>query len=242
MKFVLSGEGSSDLGVKEPGGFFKKGVMTFLINTIATNAGCQQIQYELVMERELKALKKADRRNVMGRGKEYKPFESIYLSAQYLGKHAKKNDAAGVVFFRDSDGTNSAPRDRWEALVKAMQGGFKESGNKYCIPMVPRPKSEAWLLGFYQGKLPNQQAYNHCERFEEMPGNDGSPHSLKKLLQKAVNPNGNPYDVIAEEDIAGIDWSRIDMPSLNLFRKRLENVLAAMQQKSLPHPESETYL
>lgn len=245
MKFILSGEGPSDLGINEPNGDFRKGAMTFLINAIAKKVGCSNLSFKLIMEKELKSLKKADRRNTMGRGIEYKPHESEYLSALYLGRYALEDGAnkeIGVIFFKDTDGTNSAPRNRWEMIVKAMQGGFKFSGNPFCVPMVPRPKSEAWLLGYYQGNLDNQQAYNHCERFEEMPGNDNSPNSLKKLLQKAVSPEGNPYDVITEEDIAEIDWSRVDMPSLNLFRKRLENVLAAMQDKHLPNPENETIL
>ena len=66
-----------------------------------------------------------------------------------------------------------------------MQSGFESSGNTYCVPMVPRPKSEAWLLGYYQKNLPGQFAYNHCERFENMPGNDGSPNAVKELLKEA---------------------------------------------------------
>ena len=108
--------------------------------------------------------------------------------------------------------------------------------------MVPRPKSEAWLLGYYQKNLPRQNAYNHCERFEDLPGNDGSPNSAKELLKKTLNTTGDVYDLIDKEEIEAIDWEQIDMPSLNLFRKRLENVLAAMTGSSYPHPITETQL
>ena len=246
MKFLLAGEGSSDLGTMLPDGTLKKGAMTLLVDAIADKSCSMVPDYHLVSESELKLLKKQDRRNTMGRGKEFKPFEEVFLSAQYLGKHSvvvfPDEEQAGVVFFKDSDGTNTAPRDRWENIVKAMQAGFDCSGNKYGVPMVPRPKSEAWFMGYYQKELPGQQAYNHCERFEEMPGNDGSPNALKKQLKMALNTNGDVYDLIEKDVIHAIDWERVDMPSLNLFRKRLENVLAAMTGKPYPHSIPETQL
>ncbi len=246
MKFLLAGEGSSDLGSMHPDGTLKKGAMTLLIDVIAQKSCGMRPEYCLVSEKQLKALKKQDRRNTMGRSTEYKPFEEVFLSAQYLGKYSKNifpdEEYAGVVFFKDSDGTNAAPRRLWEGIVKAMQAGFRMSGNKYGVPMVPRPKSEAWLMGYYQKNLPGQQAYNHCERFEDMPGNDGSPNALKTLLKTALNTAGDVYDLIGKDEIDAIDWERVDMPSLNLFRKRLENVLAAMTGAAYPHPIAETQL
>ena len=245
MNFLLAGEGSSDLGTLSSDGSLKKGAMTLLVDTIAEKNHDMTPDYRLVTESQVKALKKQDKRNIMGRGKEYKPFEEVYLSAQYLGKHAEtvfQDAGAGVIFFKDSDGTNAVHRNLWETIVKAMQAGFEMSGNKNGVAMVPRPKSEAWLLGYYQKNLPGQNAYNHCERFEDLPGNDGSPNSTKELLKKALNTTGDVYDLIDKEKIEAIDWKQIDMPSLNLFRKRLENVLAAMTGSSYPHPITETQL
>lgn len=245
MKFLLAGEGSSDLGTLSYDGTLKKGAMTLLVDAIAEKNHNMTPEYQLVTERKLKALKKQDRRNIMGRGIEHHPFEEVYLSAQYLGQHAQtvfQDEGAGVIFFKDSDGTNAAPRNLWESIVTAMQAGFENSGNKNCVPMVPRPKSEAWLLGYYQKNLPRQSAYNHCERFEDLPGNDGSPNSAKELLKKALNTTGDVYDLIDKNEIDAIQWERIDMPSFNLFRKRLENVLAAMTGNSYPHSIPETQL
>lgn len=246
MKFILAGEGSSDLGTTLPDGTLKKGAMTLLVDAIADKCCSMMPDYHLVSESELKSLKKQDRRNTMGRGKEHKPFEEVFLSAQYLGKYSKTvfpdEEQAGVVFFKDSDGTNAAPKNRWESIVKAMQAGFENSGNQYGVPMVPRPKSEAWFMGYYQKNLPRQQAYNHCKRFEDMPGNDGSPNALKTQLMAALNTDGNVYDLLGKDEIDAIDWKRIDMPSLNLFRKRLENVLAAVNGAPYPHPITETQL
>lgn len=246
MKFLLAGEGSSDLGTLSFDDTLKKGAMTLLVDCIAEKKYAEVPEYSLVTESQLKTLKKQDRRNIMGRSKEYKPFEEVYLSAQYLGRHSKAvfqdDENAGVIFFKDSDGTNSAPRHLWEKTVKAMQSGFEASGNKHGVAMVPRPKSEAWLLGYYQKNFPGQREYNHCERFEELPGNDGSPRSAKELLKKSLNTTGDVYDLISKDEIEAIQWERIDMPSFNLFRKRLENVLAAMTGNSYPHPISETQL
>ena len=245
MNFLLAGEGSSDLGTLSFDGTLKKGAMTLLIDTIAEKNYGITPDYQLVTESQLSRLKKQDKRNIMGRGKEYKPFEEVFLSAQYLGRYAKtvfQDDDSGVIFFKDSDGTNAAPRNLWENIVKAMQAGFEISGNRNGVAMVPRPKSEAWLLGYYQKNLPGQHEYNHCEQFEKLPGNDGSPNSAKELLKKALNTTGDVYDLIVKEEIEAIQWEQIDMPSFNLFRKRLENVLAAMTGTSHPHPIQETQL
>ena len=75
-----------------------------------------------------------------------------------------------------------------------------------------------------------------------MPGNDGSPNALKTQLMAALNTDGNVYDLLGKDEIDAIDWKRIDMPSLNLFRKRLENVLAAVNGAPYPHPITETQL
>ena len=119
MKFILAGEGSSDLGTTLPDGTLKKGAMTLLVDAIADKCCSMMPDYHLVSESELKSLKKQDRRNTMGRGKEHKPYEEVFLSAQYLGKYSKTvfpdEEQAGVVFFKDSDGTNAAPKKRWES-------------------------------------------------------------------------------------------------------------------------------
>lgn len=241
MRFILAGEGPSDLGSKDDQGGFKKGAMTHIIDAIALKHHGRSPEYEYLADVEVQRLKKKNPRLLGNRGREAKPHTEIYLSALCLGEEAKqKGGSWGVIFFKDADGTRSASPNLWESKVKAMQSGFDSSGNSYGVPMVPRPKSEAWLLGYYQKGLPKQNAYNHCERFEGMSGNDASPNSLKKLLQKALKTKGNVYDLITEKEFHDIEWERIDMSSFNLFRKRLENVLAEMSGLSPPPPLEET--
>ncbi|HQC42102.1 MAG TPA: hypothetical protein PLV91_01360 [Verrucomicrobiota bacterium] len=242
MCFILTGEGPSDLGT-EDNGRFRKGAMTHIVDAIALKGYGRCPEYHFLNKRDVGKLKKKNPRIIPYRGREAKPYEEIYLSAFCLGEEARhKGESWGVIFFTDTDGTRSERRDDdlWEKKVKAMQLGFDSSDNPYGIPMVPKPKSEAWLMGYYQKGLPEQRAYNHCERFEEEPGNDASPNSLKKLLQKALETEGNPYDLITEEELHSVKWEKIDMPSFNLFRKRLENVLAEMNGREPPHPLEET--
>ncbi|MDI9400439.1 MAG: hypothetical protein ACOX2U_02420 [Limisphaerales bacterium] len=245
MRFILAGEGSSDLGSKDDQGGFRKGAMTHIIDAIALKHHDCSPEYEYLADVEVQRLKKKNPRLLGNRGREAKPHTEIYLSALSLGEEANrkaknKGEDWGVVFFKDTDGTRSASPNLWESKVRAMQSGFDSSRNPYGIPMVPKPKSEAWLLGYYQKGLPEQRAYNHCERFEEMSGNDASPNSLKKLLQKALKTKGNVYELITEGKLRSVDWEEIDMPSFNLFRKRLENVLAEMNGQPPPHPVEET--
>lgn len=241
MHFILAGEGPSDLGSKDNEGKFRKGAMTHIVDAIALRGYKCLPEYQFLTKNDVKKLKKKNPRIIFERGIEDKHSGEIYLSAFCLGEEAnQKGGSWGVIFFTDADGTRSAPRDVWEKKVRDMQQGFDSSRNPHGIPMVPRPKSEAWLLGYYQKGLPRQNAYNHCERFEEMSGNDASPNSLKNLLQKALDPEGNPYDRITEEELHSVKWEKIDMPSFNLFRKRLENVLAEMNGQTPPHPPEET--
>lgn len=241
MRFILAGEGPSDLGAKDGVGGFRKGAMTHIVDAIALKGYERFPEYHFLDEADVRTLKKKNPRIISDRGGGTKPYREIYLSACCLGEEAKhKGESWGVIFFMDTDGTRSAPRNLWEKKVRAMQQGFDSSRNPYGVPMVPRPKSEAWLLGYYQKGLPRQNAYNHCERFEEMPGNDASPNSLKKLLQKALGTEGNPYNLITEKELHSVKWERIDMPSFNLFRKRLENVLAEMNGREPPYPPKET--
>lgn len=243
MYFILAGEGASDLGTKD-NGQIHKGAMTHIIDSIALVNYQALPLYEMLSEGEVKRLIKNDRRNTMPQGKEHKPHENTFLRAKYLGTYANgyEDGEYGVVYFKDSDGTRSAPKELWKKIVKAMQAGFNASKNKNCVPMVPRPKSEAWLMGYYQKNLPGQAVYNDCGRFEDCSGNDSSPNALKKQLRTALNTTGDVYDLITENEIYSIDWPKIDMPSFNLFRKRLENVLAAMNGRPYPHDVSYTVL
>lgn len=224
MLIVLSGEGKSDLGYTAYNGDFIKGPMGYAIEYFFPKAG-QHPQYHYISETELTKICKGNKRLHLGeRGATEKPYKGIYNLAMHLSSYAsnKFKEKHCVVLFRDADGTNSVPRDNWEQKVNAVLAGFDTVNKANGVPMIPRPKSEAWLLAYYQENLPNQKAYNKSGRFEDYSGNDASKNSLKKLLQKAFKGVKNPYDQINGQEI---DWDRIDMPSFNRFKERLKEVI-----------------
>ncbi len=229
MLIVLSGEGKSDLGYTAYNGDFIKGPMGYAIEYFFQKAG-QYPQYYYISETELTKIRKDNRRAYLGiRGATEKPYKGIYNLAVHLSSYAsnKFKEKHCVVLFRDADGTNSVPRDNWEQKVNAVLAGFNTVNKANGVPMIPRPKSEAWLLAYYQKNLPNQHAYNKPERFEDYSGNDASKNSLKKLLQQAFKGEENPYSQIDGQEI---DWERIDMLSFNRFKKRLKEVIKYLLQ------------
>ncbi|HCE46907.1 MAG TPA: hypothetical protein DET40_25450 [Lentisphaeria bacterium] len=242
MFFVVSGEGSSDLGTKDLDGSLKKGAMTFILDRLSELSCGQVPDYELQSESDVKQLRKLlNLRDTGPRGTDEskKESEKLWLNSYALAVYAKrKEERAGLVYFRDTDGTRAAPHDRWKRMVDAMYSGFKHADYKWGVAMVPRPKSEAWFLAYYQKNDGTHNAYDKCSRFEDMSGNDGSQNSCKSLLMRWCSCSGNVYqDVITEEEIKCIDWNHIDMPSLTIFRKRFENVITGLNGRSYPHPD-----
>lgn len=224
MKVILSGEGPSDLGSKN-GSQFQKGPMCYILDVLFAKVGII-FDYDYKSEHELKLLKKEKRRFCLGKKGCSKEHRDFFISAKMLALYAKDDGAKDsiVILFKDSDGTRSASSSLWQEKWDAVISGFSSASFENGIPMIPRPKSEAWLLGYYQKNLKNQTAYNNCERFEEYPGNDASQKSLKKLLSTALKTD-NPYELIKQEDIKNIDWDRINMPSFNKFKERFNEVV-----------------
>ena len=237
MLFVISGEGSSDLGAKDTRGALKKGAMTLLLDRLCVLYCSKTVDYDLQTEADVKNLRKKNRRDIGHRGAYPKETETLWLNSLSLAQYAKeRGGAVGLVYFKDSDGTQTAPLDKWEKMIAAMYSGFRSEAFKWGVAMVPRPKSEAWFLAYYQKNDGKHMAYDQCARFENMSGNDGSPNSCKALLKTWCGCNGDVYDgIITEQEIENIDWGRVDMPSFTAFKKRFENVLAGLNKTPYPH-------
>jgi hypothetical protein len=156
-------------------------------------------------------------------------------NAQVLGLLARKlqqekNETVVAVLFRDTDKTNSAPRNIWQAKVDSIKRGFDWAEFPHGVPMMPLPKSEAWLICALK-----ENPYKGCESLETASGNDNSPKSLKSILEKLVG-----YDPPAEEQAewvrtGRVDPERIDMPSFTAFRDGLHGVLEAVTGCSDSH-------
>lgn len=232
MKCLLLGEGPSDLGANDDFAVprFRKGPMIWAIDSLASRRGFDGIDYALLSRGEVSRGIRQSHRGISARPKEVDPeHRAIYQSAWYLGKTALAEGKDMAVFFHDADRTRSAPCDQARKLEEAMDAGFAVAGFFAGVPMIPVPRSEAWLLACFQKGLARQSAYNHAERFENLPANDQSPNLAKKLLQAAVGAESeaDTYSKVMDE-IADVNWSQVKMPSFNRFRERLEYVLDAL--------------
>jgi hypothetical protein len=237
MKLLLSGEGPTDIGSTRlvPGGStFVPGSMAVFVDALIEptlgysllDAAPEMDCVRHVPESELASRSRALGPPVLPGQKRPKGYAGYVKAAQTLGALAQEERGADgaqpvlAVLFRDTDGTQSAPRDRWQQVVNAISGGFERAGFDTGVPMVPRPKSEAWLLCALK-----DPAYQHCEALEDAPGNDRSPRSLK----------GRLFEVVGHEATAGeqaqwvrerrVDPMRIEMPSFAAFREALEQAL-----------------
>jgi hypothetical protein len=125
-----------------------------------------------------------------------------------------------AILFRDSDVTLSADSNQWTDKHKSILDGFAEEECKTGVPMVPKPKSEAWLLCALKAN-----PYQNCSKLEREPGNDASPKSLKKQLAKILSGEVTREILLKLVTARKVDIDRIDMQSFRTFRTRLEEVL-----------------
>lgn len=153
----------------------------------------------------------------------------FFKNARAIARLAKQiwqsgKTPVGAVLFRDADGTNSDDRSLRDDKVNSMRRGFLAEAYEYGVPMVPQPKSEAWLICALQ-----TQPYQNCARFEKISGNDRSPNSAKKQLAAIQKAHPRGADDLADLVVEGVvDVQRIDMPSFNEFRERMTEVARTM--------------
>jgi hypothetical protein len=239
MFLLLSGEGPTDMGTATDnatvceGDAFLRGPMAVIVDQVVE----KQLGYSLLdygsfgfvsehrlvqRAEELKAVKKALRLPGKKQAKETRYF---FNHARLLARIAREQEAAReddvvAVLFRDADGTASAGRGLWEDKRESMLDGFDEEDFPHGVPMLPRPKSEAWVLCALK-----RPPYRGCDALEDRSGNDASPHALKKELAAILDGKDvreTLCEMLAERTI---DIDRIKMPSFTAFRSRLEEVI-----------------
>ncbi len=200
MYFLFSGEGATDLGVGRPGPLVAEGedylygpMTLFTDRIIESRHGYSPLEFlccGYISERnlaargrELKAVKKSARLPGPKR-----PIETRYFfnTARLLARFARekrveRNDDVVAVLFRDADGTASAQRGLWQDKRRSMLDGFAEEGFARGVPMIPKPKSEAWIICALKA-----EPYVGCGPLEDRSGNDNSPDSLKRELEQML--------------------------------------------------------
>jgi len=241
MILVLSGEGPTDIGTRQPkeaGWEFVPGPMAWIVDKLLAQPS--KLNYSMIdlhcgggdcvcflSERDLRDLK-YPRPKFFPRSLSTFDGQFFRASAYQLGKHAQavsveRNDSVIVVFFRDSDGTNSTPMTLWKGKFESMKAGFLLADFQSGVPMVPRPKSEAWMLC---GLLRREDAGRDCSWLEDEPGNDASPNSLKSRLATHLGyaPSAEQQTHMVKEN--QIAPAMIDLPSFTAFCQELDRAFA----------------
>lgn len=234
MLLLVSGEGPSDIGCLghgEEGQFFKHGPMYLFLDKLFD----AHFQYSLldadavtfVHKSELVAdelkhrgrqLSAPGKRKAKETGYYYENARRLALKATQL--QAELDRPVIPVLFRDADGTQSSGRGEWAAKWDSMINGFLDGNSHLGIPILPQPKSEAWLLCASKA-----EPYQHCGSLEQESGNDDSPNSLKAQLSHArsgASTTADLNDAIAE---GHIDPLQINMASFDAFKTRVNDVV-----------------
>jgi len=155
-------------------------------------------------------------------------FSNARLLARFALKlAAEKQTDVVAILFRDDDATQSVGRATWDRKRRSMLDGFRREGFTAGVPMIPKPKSEAWFLCALR-----QQPYQHCEFLEDESGNDNSPRSLKALLEVILGCPATREELTERVRAGEVDSDRIDMPSFVVFRTRFR---AALRSPTTPH-------
>ena len=227
MFFILSGEGSTDIGTNDE----EFGPMTKLIdNWIAQKAGYSFIKeksYAIIsksdLTKEAKSIKAQSRK---GKNVDYETKE-FFKRARALAiiAHRKRRDLSNetpliIILFTDSDDTRSSNKEKWTTRSKSILDGFDRERFPTGIPMIPIPISEAWILCALRNN------YKYCAKLEDESGSKNSPNSLKKQLEEHLGEPETRILLNDKIDAGEIDIDRIkDMPSLTVFKNRLDKVL-----------------
>lgn len=241
MYFLLSGEGPTDLGsriceaeVCEAENFLA-GPLALIVDQMAQDRfeyspleaqACGLVSKHSLVARvgDLKSVGKAVKLPGPKRAKETRYFfnnaRALARIASDLRARWDGNAKVIAVLFRDSDGTASAGRELWTDKHQSMVDGFDQEGFQTGVPMLPKPKSEAWIL------CAVKYHYQACDKLEGRSGNDASPNSLKAELEATLGAPAT-RELLCELVRDGrIDHGRLDMPSFNTFRLRMAEVLS----------------
>lgn len=239
MYLLLSGEGSGDMGACYPSNDccdredFSEGPMAVIVDQLVehfqgfdlSHLDAERVSF--VSEKYLADNKAPARRKAMALKGKKKPEETKYyyenaraLATVAKAKSLEVDDQVVAVLFRDADGTASAGRGNWINKHQSMQEGFRAEAFDFGVAMIPKPKSEAWLLC-----AAKENPYQNCDRLENESGNDSVENSLKDQLATALSErtSGEHTNELLRD--RSIDVFRINMDSFNSFKSDLEKVV-----------------
>ena len=245
---LVSGEGPTDIGKSQYGspnvccwGEWEPGPMACFVDKILQANGINSFEYAamwFVPETVLSEISKEighmilRNSNSSSRSAGFRKNAFALLSLAYVISQNENCDVLPILF-RDADQRN------WEEMRWQIAHCADKSENIYVCPMIPNPKSEAWLL------CALKHNYTSCEKLEdELPENDDSPNSAKKQLGEYLESN-NIYKINELIENGTIDPLRITMPSMVHFiddlstticsKEVLENFPGSLQNKFIEY-------
>jgi len=231
---LFNGEGPTDIGCKKYGGdefSLEPGPMAIVIDKIVNNIlGFSPLKREGCCKYiDTKSLRNETPRPKSLRSIPGKKSKNIYFvaNARSFASIAKKIEAKAscpviAIFFRDHDKTRSTKKNVWKDKFDSILLGFEIENFSRGIPMLPNPKSEAWLLCCI-----NTDTYD-CSNLEIKTGSKHSLTPIKtKLKQQIGDANVEHLNSLIEQcfsNSANINKLKT-MPSFLNFYDRLERTL-----------------
>lgn len=244
MIVVLSGEGPTDLGLCGNTQHFcgdqdfQMGPMTVLLDqmlearlnySLCTIPGGYLYVSEGALSDRVR-VRKRERRTVSLVGKKrgletgYFHINAWMLADIALQIEKDRDDRVVAVLFRDCDGTRTSRVGLWQSKWKSMVDGFGRANFSRGIPMLPNPKSEAWLL------CAAQPSVQDCAGLENISGNDASRNSAKRQLNEVFGTQLSRSEFCEWLRNNPVDETKLSsMPSFLAFKNRLEEVMAEEQ-------------
>jgi hypothetical protein len=226
MHLLLSGEGNSDLGLFcQYKNEFIAGSMYYLVDKIIEQK--YDFSYYAAKDDLITFIPKVELTKLTKRlppytgkkglkGTVYFTNNAIALAKIAKLKSTELNEEVIAILFRDSDGTNSTIKAMWEEKLNSIEMGFKIENFMYGIAMIPKPKSEAWLICALKNN------YENCSDLENRSGNDKSVNNLKDELESLGISNDKINTMIKD---GRIEFDKIDMPSFKYFVHALKKML-----------------
>lgn len=237
MLLLLSGEAASDMGAVHAGSdgspVFEAGPLALVVDGIIEEIlnfsplSCDRARYvtRVQLSRVAKSMNSKPRLVIPGvkrpAGNAGDYLQAYALAVEALRMEVEEGDSVIAVLFKDSDGTRSDRRTRWNDLVAAMEAAFVTAGYSRGVAMVARPKQEAWFICAVK-----DNPYVNCAVLEDESGNDNSPNALKAQLAELL---GAPVakEVLVDLVRSGrFDAQRIEMPSFERFMQSIQSALA----------------
>lgn len=135
----------------------------------------------------------------------------------------------GVVFFHDLDAnTKASIEETYSDYMKAMNDGFNSVSFPHGVPMIPKTRSESWLLCLL---APDGGA--SAKYFETLPMSDKSPNAGKKVLATQLKVSESESYSIIERKRDNFNWTTLQAPSFLQFSDRLKIVSAKLLNQNI---------